>query len=93
MKIEELADLLGITLIVERFANQSNSWTACFKNTEIADCKSSSVMGTPFGRGKTPREAINNYIENIRGKWLVIDAMKDERREFGVPELENYKEV
>ena len=59
----------------------------CFEySVEVKESKHSNILGTDFGTGKNPNEAIAQYVENIKGKWLVIDASNNEkRREFGVP--------
>ena len=86
MTIGELSDIIGCDLIIKRHANQNGRYTAEFERTEVKNYKESSVMVRFYGNGGTPEEAVSDYVEKIRGKWLVINAMDEEkRREFGVP--------
>lgn len=85
MTIEELADILGVNLVIRRYANQNNRYTAEFERTEIKIQKESVFFYGEHGTGKTPQEAISDYAKKIRGKWLVINAYSNNRKEFGVP--------
>ena len=92
MTIEELADVINVDLIIRRYANQTNRYIAEFEHTEIKNSKDDRILAGIYGNSTSPAKAIQDYIENITGKWLVIDAgSKDNRREFGVPAtLDNY---
>ena len=83
MTIEELADIIGDDLIIRRYSNQDNRYMAHFEKATIKE-----GIGITYlhGEGKSPAEAVNDYIQEIRGKHLVVDAFGDDRREFHVPE-------
>lgn len=86
MTIGELSDIIGCNLIIERYANQDSRYVAEFESTRVVEDKRDSVMAGLYGNGGTPEEAVRDYVEKIRGKWLIIHAMDEERRkEFGVP--------
>jgi len=82
MTIDELGDLMQTDLKIKRYANQNNRWMCCFECSETKD--GSCLVGT-YADGKSPEESILNYIEEIKGKILVIDARRSTRKEFGVP--------
>ena len=82
MKIEELADIIGVNLIIKRYANQNNRYTVKFERAEI---KEHGMLVSECGNGETIQEAINDYVQKIRGKCLVINGGSDIRAEFDVP--------
>jgi len=82
MTIEEYADVLNVDLIIRRYCNQDNRYMAEFEN---ADIKEGCGLVGIHGNGKTATEAVLNYVERIRGKRIVFDAMGKDRREFDVP--------
>lgn len=82
MTIFELADIAKKDLQITYHNNQEMRFTASLKYSET---KRGGMLVGSYGNGKTPNEAINNYVDDIKGKVLVFDAMSDKRREFGVP--------
>ncbi len=84
MNINELADLLGVDLIVRRYPNQHERWTASFEKCETKD---GGMLASEYGNGTSPELAIKNYCELISGKVLVFNAMSENRREFNCPKL------
>ena len=86
MKLEEFADSIMANLILKRYANQNNRWTASFEGAEIKDDKCSIILCNEYGDAETAAGAMANYIEIIRGKIIVFDDMpENKRREYGVP--------
>ena len=87
MKITEYADALGFEIIIRYYPNQSNRWSAQFDNCETKDSKESCTICGTTGNGKTPDEAIRDYVESIRGKYLVFHALNlSKRREYEFPD-------
>lgn len=87
MNLEEFADIILKDFRLKRYANQNNRWSASFVGAEVKDTEHSSILAGSFGDGKTPSEAMNDYLIQIRGKILVFNAGGgDKRREYGVPE-------
>ena len=82
MNIEELADLIEVDLVIRRYAGQNGRHTASFDRVEIIDGR---LLRSDCGNGSSPRKAINDYIEKIRNKRIVINAMLENRKEFRVP--------
>lgn len=82
MTIEELGDLMQCDLILTRYAAQNNRWCCQFEHAEVKE--GCGLLGT-HGNAKTPYGAIADYVKKIRGRVIVINAMGDNRREFGVP--------
>ncbi len=86
MTIGELADILELELIIRRYPNQQGRYCAKFEGAEIKEDKHSSILISVHGNAYSPLGAIDNYINDIRGKWMVINAASpDERREFSIP--------
>ena len=82
MTIEDYADIVNVYLIIRRYCNQDNRYSAEFENAEI---KEGGCLAGVYGNGKTATEAVLNYVEQIRGKRIVFDAFGKNRREFDVP--------
>lgn len=86
MNIEAYCDVLNLELRICRYPNQGNRYTASFEDCETKDNVGSIALESTYGNGKTAHEAITNYVEKIRGRLLVVNAMsKDNRREYVVP--------
>lgn len=86
MKFEEYADALNLEIEITRYPNQSNRYTAEFRNVETKDKLDDGILSGTYGNGSTPWSAMREYMEKIRGKVLVVDAMgKERRRVYVVP--------
>ena len=86
-KIKELyyfADIIDKEIIIIRYANQNNRFSACFENSEI---KEGNILSSVYGNGNSPESAILDYIPKISGKKLVFDAYGSCRKEFVVPKI------
>lgn len=82
MTIEELA-LVSNQRLEVRFPDVDQNYMFRFANCEI---KRGHVLITTCGRGKRLDVARKNYVEEIKGKTIVFDAMsKTDRREVVVP--------
>ena len=80
--IEELADVLGLKIVVIKLSvshNAPNRHFACFPNVQL---KKDGMLVSETGNGPTPEAAIDDYAKKISGRLLVIDAMSETRREF-----------
>jgi len=84
--ITDFCDILNIEIILRYYPNQNNRWCAHFDHGEIKEHKSSGALISSHGNGPTPQQAINNYLDQIRGKVLVLNAMGTDRREYEVPD-------
>ena len=85
MTIEELADVLGKNLIIKRYANQTNRYTAQFEHCETKESSHDPTLLGEYGNAVSAVGAIDNYAQKIRGKILVFNAYSDDRKTFGVP--------
>lgn len=62
-------------------------YSADIVTSEIKDTKESDNLIGEYGRGDDPEEAIQDYIEIIKGKILVLNAYnKLNRKEYEIPE-------
>jgi len=80
MNIFEFADVIGKDLILRRYENQSGRWTCQFERGEIKD---GIFLVGEYGNGQTPDEAIQDYVEKIRGTRIVFSGY-GERHEYNV---------
>jgi hypothetical protein len=85
--IEEFADFIGADLIIRRYANQNNRYTARFENLEVKHNQDDTILSSAHGNGSTPEMAIKEYIYEIKGMWAVLNAGRSSRKEFGIPLL------
>jgi len=86
MNIEEFADIINRDIIITRYACQDNRYSVSFENCETKENEYDACLTSAHGNGKSPDEAIENYVDKIRGKFLIFNAMGGEkRREFFVP--------
>jgi hypothetical protein len=90
MKIEDYADVLNLDLVVRRYANQGNRYCAKFDRAEIKDHVDSVGISSTSGNARSLHDAVNDYIAQIRGKRIVIDALRESRREYDVPQNLEY---
>ena len=86
MNIYELADIIGCDILIRRYANQNNRFVADFEHCGVKENKHDNILSSSYGEGKTASEALENYAKKIKGKWLVINAGTENRKEIGVPE-------
>ncbi len=91
MTIYEFADVIGRDLVIRRYANQGGRWTAEFDGAELKDAPDSGFLAGVYGNGVSPEDALSDYLECIKGKWLVFDAYGKHRREYNVPD--HFEEV
>ena len=86
MTLSEYADAINAEIKIIRYANQEERWIADFEDAEIKESKTSGVLIGMWGEGKSPHEALANYVSSIRGKILVFNAGDPKyRREFVEP--------
>jgi hypothetical protein len=86
MNIYEFADEIDKKIIITRYPNQNNRFSAAF---DYCETKRGSCLCSEYGNGKTPQEALNNYKNKIVGKTLVFDAMSNDRQEYVAPKMED----
>lgn len=76
-------DTIDCDLELRRYANQSGRWLAQIEHAEL---KEGCTLSGNYGTGKNPEQAIEDYVQQIKGKLLVINAASDRRKEFKVPD-------
>ena len=85
MDITEYCDVLNLELTILYYPNQGGRWCADIKGAEIKENASSGILTSAHGNGPTPEEAIDDYVQQIRGKLLVLNASGANRLEYTVP--------
>jgi hypothetical protein len=84
MSIFELADILNAEIRLTRYPNQENRWCSSFDHCDVKD--GDNILIGMYGSGKVPHEAINDYVEKIKGRTIVFHAIdKNRRSQFTVP--------
>lgn len=81
-------DKINCSMCITSYPNQQDQQENRFK-TEIAACEvmDDSALTSFFGNGKTPSEAIRDYLPKIEGQRIVINAgLEKGRCEYRVPE-------
>ena len=84
MRITELATLLNVQIVM-LYPNYNGEWCCHIKGALTKDDKNSACLVSASGTGATPKEAITDYINKIKGKLLIIDAYGEDRKEFKIP--------
>lgn len=88
MTIYDLADTLDVVMLWQRMPNTKDDHVFWLEHCFLLD---KGVSTTIQGRGRTPYEAIADFVEVAKGKRLVQDGHDDKfgkfhaRREFMVP--------
>lgn len=85
MTVEEYADALNLELEIRRYPNQDGRYTAQFANCDMKERADDGCLTGAYGNGKSPSQAIADYIQQIEGKILVVGAGTDYRRQYLVP--------
>lgn len=99
MTLEEYADTIRCAIHLMRYPQQDGRWVCALADIERKDGNESPhhvgtkkdeydimLTGT-YGNGKTMHEAMNDYIEKIRGRIVVITRWDQgyKQETFGVP--------
>ena len=83
--LEDFANKHKLELDVnERTDPALPKYYVAFKSSEVKD---GSMLISSSGDGNTIDEAIDEYKKKVSNKVLVINAMKENRREIRVPKL------
>ncbi len=83
MKLTDLCDVLDVELDLKYYPNQNGRWVAKLSHAEISE---GGFLTGVHGNGKTPEEAINDYVAEIKGQRVIFNAYSDDRKEFVMPE-------
>ena len=81
MDLKELMVMCDTKMIIGTDVNQS-----FYVHFECCEEKKGDILRSVSGRGKSIRAAIDNYINEIKGKDVVFNAGATYRREFTIPE-------
>jgi hypothetical protein len=85
MTLAEYADALDMQIVITRYPNQNNRWSARFPNCEL---KVGSMLSSATGEGKSPNAALDALARELSGQRVVFNAGNDRRRECVVPTLD-----
>ncbi len=82
--LSDLLDIRDLQLLIEYLPHHTPRWIARITDAEVKD---GCILASVAGRGALPSDAVIDYVRQIRGKRIVLNAMDDARRvEFTVPE-------
>lgn len=88
MKITDYCDILNKEIKIIYYPNQNGRWSARIEFVEVLE---GSLLVGSYGNSDTPYNAIKDYINKIKGKRIVFNAMMaDKRQEFDVPKNLEY---
>lgn len=82
MTLQELAEIVGVQLSLIYYPSQNGRWCAQFQDTAVAE---NGVLTYTHGNGKTPEDAMADYLSRIAGKKMAAFPMTIHRKEFTVP--------
>ena len=85
MKVTEYCDALNLEIRLTYYPNQNGRWTASFVSCEVKESPDAFVLSSAYGDGRSPEGAIAAYVERIKGRILVVDAMREGVRTYAVP--------
>ena len=87
MTIEEFGDIINCDLVIRRYSNQNNRYMCQFEHSETKESEHSAILEGTYGNGYSISNAISDYVERIRGRFIVLNAYdKEKRKVYGVPE-------
>ncbi|MHA2031590.1 MAG: hypothetical protein ACW99Q_19610 [Candidatus Kariarchaeaceae archaeon] len=81
MNLKDLATVVEQPLKIEK---KDGIWYVRIGFLEIIK---GGLLVSAYGRGTTKALAIHDYVTDIQGKRVVVDAMKVTRREFRLPTI------
>lgn len=82
MTLSEYCDAINVQIEIIRYPNQKERWSAKFYHCDVMD--DGMLCGT-YGDGTNALTALRDYLKQIEGKRIALDAGSKERREFLVP--------
>lgn len=87
-KIEAFADKHGLVMEIHERKKEVGDPSRYYAHFISAEAREGTccLIGL-FGNGATPEEAVKNYACEISLRTLIIDAMRETRREIEVPRL------
>ncbi len=87
MKLQELADMLDKNIVVTKYANQNDRWSAKIEGVEVKD---GTLLISVSGEAHCPETALLAYAVKLKGKTIVTDAMSENRITVLVPKTLEY---
>lgn len=85
MRIQEYCDALNIEIDATYYPNQSGRWCVKLARAEIKEKADSCIAAYKHGNGKTVEAALTDYVNQIRGKILLLNGLNSNRREYVIP--------
>lgn len=82
ISITEYADIINVEIVIRYYPNQDTRFSASFERAEVME---GGCLAGFHGNGKSPKEAVDDCLSQIKGKRIAIGAYTDNRREFVVP--------
>jgi hypothetical protein len=82
VSLEQFAEIIGVDIVVRRYAGQEGRWTAQLEHTDVLQ---GGCLVAEFGNGATGDTAMREYAKTIAGKRIAVNGISDRRQEFNVP--------
>ena len=99
MKLEDWLDTLHIELLIKRYPAQDNRYSAWFgvfngefswETGEFKQHVGDPMLRGKYGNGKTPSEAVQNFLKEVGGMILILKPYGEDRRQHIVPKNLEY---
>ena len=87
MTLYDLATLINKQIeILHRPSETLDSSSLWYAKLDDVEIKDGAILSGSFGNGRTPEEALQNYVKELKGQKIVIDAFsKDKRTVLDLP--------
>jgi hypothetical protein len=89
INIFDYADSLNLELVIRYYPNQGGRFMADFDNVEYKDKLGDGILSSNYGNGGSPKLAIEDFIKQIQGKYIVLDNIVNKPLRLKIPRLES----
>ena len=87
--LEQYAAAINVELDVSKLRDaegKAQGVMVSFKRAETREVGKFGILTGVSGRGATEHQAKRDYAQRLNGKVLVLDSMRNTRREFTIPQ-------
>lgn len=82
MTLQDIAEWAGSQIQITFYPGQDGRWSAKLKG---ADIMHEGYLVSAYGNGKSPAEAMADYVQQIVGEKMAIGAYTSKRVEINIP--------
>lgn len=85
MKFEDFANANGLEIVVRERPGSIGTMAQFYAKFRGVEVMEPGVLVSAYGNGATPEAAINDYKNELLGKYIAINAYRDDRRNVQCP--------